>query len=459
MDKGWADVIESHLVKTTINIVASEFSQAMFQAVRGRKMSVKEVTAYETVRNIKSGDTIYLGDGAGEPEVLVEALIANSGHLKDVTIISGHILGKSPYAQKNMKNHFNFFTVLTTSSTKDSVNEGTADYIPVRLFDIPRLFAPGGPWPLDIALITVSPPDKSGYCSLGVTVNYTLEAALNARIVIAEVNKRMPRTLGHCLLHVNQLDFMVPSDRPLLQIAPPQIDERAIAIAKHVCQLVPNGATLQFGIGSVPQSLLGLLSDKRKLGIHTGLLSDGVVDLIQRGAVTNMEKPINQGKIVATAMWGTDKLYSWADNNALLEMHPVSYTHDPQVIAQLPNFIAINSAIEVDLTGQVNAESTGGMQISGVGGQADWVGGARLSVGGKSIITLASTAQNEKRSRIVPNLGIGGVVTTPRYDVQYIVTEYGIAELFGKTMRQRAEALIAIAHPDFRDSLRQTHLD
>lgn len=416
-------------------------------------MSTKEVTAYEAIKHVKSGDTVYLADAAGEPAVLVEALMADKDRLRDVTIIGGHTLGKSPYAQKNVKKHFNFFTIFTGVDTRDPVNNGTADYIPLRLFDTPRLFAPDGPWPLDIALITVSLPDNDGFCSLGVTVNYTLEAALKAKIVIAEVNKQMPYTLGHCLLHRDQLDFMVLSDRQLLQIALPHVDEKATLIAKHVSQLIPDGATLQFGTGAVPESLLGLLVDKRRLGIHTGMLSDGIVDLMQKGAITNMEKPINQGKIVATVMWGTDKLYRWADKNPLLEMHPVGYTHDPRVIAKLPNFIAINSAIEVDLTGQVNSECIGFTQISGVGGQADWARNAALSMGGKSIISLPSTAQGGKRSRIVYHLGLGSAVTTPRYDVNYVVTEYGIADLFGKTMRQRAEALISIAHPDFRDSL------
>ncbi|MFC2052449.1 acetyl-CoA hydrolase/transferase family protein [Chloroflexota bacterium] len=422
-------------------------------------MSAKEVTASEAIKHIKSGDTVYLADTAGEPEVLVEALMADKDRFKGLTIIGGHTLGKAPYAQKNVKKHFNFFTIMTGVDTRGPVNDGTADYIPVRLFDIPRLFAPDGPWPLDVALITVSPPDESGFCSLGVTVNYTLDAALNARMVIAEVNNQMPRTQGNCLLHVDQLDFMVHSDRQLLQLVTPKIDEKAKAIANHVCQLVPDGATLQFGTGAVPESLIGLLTDKRRLGIHTGMLSDGIVDLMQSGAVTNSEKPINQGKIVATVIWGTDKLYRWVDNNPLLEMHPVSYTHDPRVMAQLPNFIAINSAIEVDLTGQVNAESIGNMQVSGVAGQADWTGGAKLSLEGKSIITLPSTAQGGKLSRIVNHLGLGSVVTTPRYDATYIVTEYGIAELFGKTRRQRAEALTAIAHPDFRDSLWQSRFD
>lgn len=416
-------------------------------------MPAKEVTAHEAINHIKSGDTIYLADTAGEPEVLVEAFIASKERLKGLTIIGGHTLGKAPYVQSSMGEYFHFFTIMTGVDVRRSVNDRMADYIPIRLFDIPRLFAPGGPWPLDAALITVSPPDSSGFCSLGVTVNFTLDAALNARIVIAEVNKRMPRTAGNCLLHVDQIDFMVPSDRQLLQLPPPPADEKNLAIAKNVCQLIPDGATLQTGSGAVPESMLGLLADKRNLGIHTGMLSEGIVDLVQKGAVTNMEKPINRGKIVASVMWGTDKLYRWADNNPLIEMHPVGYTHNPWVIAKLPKFIAVNSAVEVDLTGQVNAESLGTAQLSGVGGQADYVRGAKLSEGGKSIITLLSTAQGGKHSRIVSHLSPGSVVTTPRYDVNYVVTEYGVAELFGKTMRQRAEALISIAHPDFRDSL------
>ena len=251
------------------------------------------MTACDAIKNVKSGDTVYLGDGAGEPEVLVEAFIASRNRLRDVTIIGGHTLSQGYYAQRSMQKHFNFFTIMTTSSTRDAIKEGRADYISVRQNEVPRLFVSNGPWPLDVALITVSPPDKNGYYSLGVTVNYTLEAALNAKIVIAEVNKQMPRTSGHCLLHMNQLDFIVYSDRPLLQIPPPEIDNKAIAIANYICQLIPDGATLQFGTGSVPEALIGLLSNKKRLGIHSGLLSDGIVDLMESGAIRTSQKPPN----------------------------------------------------------------------------------------------------------------------------------------------------------------------
>ena len=420
-------------------------------------MSVIEAAASQAIKSVKSGDTVYLGDACGEPEVLVEALIADRRRLKNVTIFGGLMFGASPFAQKNMANHFKLVTTMVQRSTRDAVKERRADYIPIGLFEIPRLFAPGGPWPLDVALIMVSPPDEKGNCSLGVTVNYTMEAALNSSRVIAEVNEQMPRTLGNCFLHLDQLHFTVRSDRPLLQMPAPRLDEKAKAIAEYICQLIPDGATLELGIGAVPQALFGPLSTKRKLGVHTGMLSDGIVDLVQSGAVTNSEKPLNQGKIVAAVMFGSDRLYRWAHNNPILEMHPVSYTHDTQIIAQLPKFISINSAIEVDLTGQVNAESIGSLQIGGVGGQANWVMGANLSLGGKSIIALPSTTQNGASSRIVLHLGEGAVVTTARYDVQYVVTEYGIAELWGKTLSERAEALIAIAHPDFRAGLRRSY--
>ncbi|MDP2953483.1 MAG: acetyl-CoA hydrolase/transferase C-terminal domain-containing protein [Chloroflexota bacterium] len=416
----------------------------------------KEVSAGEAVKAIESGSRVFLEHPCAEPFPLVEALLEGRERLRNVAVFMAASPDHTLLAQKGLEPHFRLALAIVGDGTREAVEQGRADHIPVRWFEIPRLFAPGGAFPLDVALIQVSPPDQNGFVSLGVIVDCALPAARSARIVIAEVNEKMPRTLGNSFLHLSEIHYMVRSSRPIPTLPPPKIGDAERAIAKYVAQLVPDGATLEFGIGTMPEAILQGLAGKKELGIHSGTLGDGIVDLVANGAVTNSRKRIDQGKMVTGGLRGTEKLYHFADNNALLEMQPVTYTHDPMVISQLDSFVAINSAVEIDLTGQVNAESLGEMQISGVGGQGDWVRGALLSRGGKSIIATTSTAGHGRVSRIVPRLKPGAVVTTPRYDVHYFVTEYGIAELWGKTVSQRAEALVSVAHPDFREGLRHS---
>jgi len=344
-------------------------------------------------------------------------------------------------------------TLFISANVRQAVHEGRADFTPVFLSEVPGLFR--SELPLDVALIHVSPPDEHGFCSFGVEVGITKPAAEAARVVIAEVNDRMPRTLGDSFIHVSKIDHFVPVSYPLPELPQGQPGEIQMRIAQHIADLIPDGATLQLGIGGIPDAVLYYLKDKRDLGIHTELFSDGVVELVERGVITNERKTLHRGKIIAGFVLGTQRLYDFVDNNAMVEFHPTDYVNDPFVIAQNDNMVAINSAIEVDLTGQVCADSIGPRFYSGVGGQVDFIRGAARSKGGKPIIALPSTAKGGTISRIVATLKPGAGVTTTRNDVHYVVTEYGVAYLHGKTIRQRAEALIGIAHPDYRADLRR----
>ena len=343
--------------------------------------------------------------------------------------------------------------VVQYQDARQALHTGKVELLPVKLSEAHALFLANGVLPLDVALIQVSPPDEQGYCSLGVTAGYTLDAAFNARIVIAEVNKQMPRTFGNNQLSIDRFDYLVETSRPLLEYPSPVVGEVEMAVAKNVRQLIGDRAVLSFGVGNIPEAVLRSLSGKRHLGIHSGMICDSMATLIEAGVITNERKNIARGKSVAALALGTKKLFRFMDENPGVEMHPFSYTHDIMNLAQLDNFVSINSALEVDLTGQISAESIGGVQISTIGGQADFARGAALSKGGKSVIAFTSTTRGGKNSRIVPQFMAGTVISTPRYDVQYVVTEYGIAELWGKTQFERMDALIAIAHPRFRDDL------
>ncbi len=416
----------------------------------------KVVSAEKAVLAIKSGDTVYIQSHAAAPEPIIDAMVNRSDQLKDVSLMHIMTLGKAAYAREEFAKSFKLHALFIGSNTRHAVNDGRADYIPIFLSEIPKLFT-SNHVPLDVCLIQVSPPDAHGFCSYGVSVDCTIAARKAARIVIAEVNKQMPRTLGRSFVHVSRLDYIVETDRPLQELAPAvptSIDE---AIGRNVSSLVEDEATIQLGIGAIPNAVLQYLTDKRDLGVHSEMLSDGIVDLIELGVVTNDAKTILPGKIAVTFVLGTKRLYDFVDNNPLVEFQTVDFINDPFIISQNHKMTAINSALEIDLSGQVCADSIGNYLYSGVGGQVDFIRGASRAKEGKAIIALPSTAKNGAISRIVATLGPGSGVVTTRADVHYIVTEYGIAQLFGKTLAQRMRALIDIAHPDFRESLEKQY--
>lgn len=411
------------------------------------------VTAEEAVKNIKSGDRVVLGHACGEPRVLPEAMVNRYQELQDVEVVHMVAMGKGLYAQPAMQGHFRHNGLFIGGPTRQAVSEGRADYTPCFFSEIPGLFR-NKVLPVDVALITVTPPDQHGFCSLGVSVDYTLQIVKSARIVIAEVNPNMPRTHGNSSVKVEEIDYFVPSELPLLELARPNIGDVETEIGRHIATLIDDGATLQLGIGAIPDAVLGFLTAKNDLGIHSEMFSDGVMELAQAGVVNCSRKTLHPGKMVVTFLMGTRKLYDWVHENPMVEMYPVDYVNDPYVVAQNDKMVAINSALQVDVLGQVAADTLGPVQFSGVGGQVDFVRGAARSREGKSIIALPSTAAKGTVSRIMPVLDRGAAVTTSRNDVDYVVTEHGIAALRGKTVRERMESLIQIAHPDFRDQIR-----
>jgi 4-hydroxybutyrate CoA-transferase len=391
------------------------------------------------------------GHAAGEPRILVGELVRQAGRLRGVEIVHMVPLYDCAYAKPEHASSFRHNALFVGVGSREAVNAGRADYTPCFFSEIPRLFR-DRILPVDVALIQLSPPDSHGNMSFGVSVDYTLQAAASARITIAEVNPRMPRTHGSAI-HVSEVDAFVEVDYPLPEIPLPVITEVEERIGANVASLVPDGATLQLGIGAIPDAVLKFLGDKKDLGIHTEMFSDGVVALCERGVVTNRFNTLNPGKLTATFLMGTCLLYDFVHDNPAVNMKPVDYTNNVLVAGRLPNLVSINSAIEVDLRGQVCSETIGPRQFSAVGGQVDFVRAASASPGGKSIIAFPSTGRNGAASRIVAELARGASVTTSRNDVHFIVTEHGIADLRGKSVRQRAEALIAIAHPDFRKAL------
>lgn len=413
----------------------------------------KLMTADEAVRQIPDGSRVFFGHAANEPPVLVDALVRNYEQYKDVEIVHWVPMGKGEYCDPKMKGHLRHNAMFVGGPTRKAVQEGRADYTPFFFHQSTRFFS-DGTFPIDVAMVSVTPPDKHGYVSLGVSVGGTKPACLNAKMVIAQVNDQMPRTMGESFLHVSQLTCCVEASTPLPELGGGTIGEVEEAIGRNVASLVEDGSTLQLGIGTIPDAVLKFLGDKKDLGIHSEMFSDGVVELVEAGNITNQKKTLHRGKSVATFLMGTRRLYDYVDNNPAVAMYPVQYVNDPYVIAQNDNLVSINSCVQIDIMGQVVSTSAGLRQISGVGGQIDFVRGANMSKGGRAIMAMPSTTGGGKISKIVPFLDQGSAVTTSRNDVNYVVTEYGIAQLRGKNLRQRAEELIAIAHPDFRDELR-----
>ncbi|MFM7582019.1 MAG: acetyl-CoA hydrolase/transferase family protein [Caldilinea sp.] len=408
-------------------------------------------SAEEAVKAIKSSDRVFVHGGVATPAQLVLALTARAEELRDVEIVHLHTEGPAPYAAANYTASFRTNCLFVGANIRNAVNEGLADYIPIFLSEVPGLFR-RGILPLDVALVQVSPPDRHGFCSLGVSVDVARAAVQVARHVIAQINPNMPRTHGDGLIHVSALHNAVVVDDPLPEIVASQPTPVESAIGRYVAELIEDGATLQMGIGAIPNAVLSALHTHRDLGIHTEMFADGAIDLIERGVVNNAQKRIHPGKVVSSFAMGTRRLYDFIDDNPQVVMLDVAYVNDTAVIRRNPRVTAINSAIEVDLTGQVAADSMGTVQYSGVGGQMDFVRGAALSEGGKPIIALPS-ATSKGISRIVPHLRLGSGVVTTRAHVHYVVTEYGIAYLYGRNLRQRARALIDIAHPAHRQEL------
>jgi len=409
-------------------------------------------TPAEAVRQIKPGQRIFIGTGCAQPQLLVRALAARSRELTDTEIVHLLTFGDAPYAEKELTEHFRVNSFFIAENVREIIQQGFGDYTPIFLSEIPNLFSTGR-LPLDVALIQVTPPDERGMCSLGISVDIVKSAAENARLVIAQVNPLMPRTLGDSFLHVHDFDVLAPAEEPLFEITAPQPTEVTRKIGQHIASLVEDGSTVELGIGRIPQAVLEFLSEKKELGIHTEMFTDRIIDMIEAGAITGSRKSIDQGKIVASFCLGTRRLYDYIDNNELFSFHPTEYVNDPFVISQQNRMVAINVALEVDLTGQICADSLGSQFFSGIGGQVDFNRGAARSRGGKAIIALPSTAKKQSISRIVSRLSPGAGVVTTRGDVHYVVTEYGVAYLHGKSVQERALALITIAHPDFRERL------
>jgi len=361
-------------------------------------------------------------------------------------------MGKAEYTMSGMEKHFKHNALFVGGSTREAISSGRADFTPCFFSKVPELFE-NGDLPVDVAIIQVSTPDKHGYCSFGVSVDYTKTAAKCAKVVIAQVNNKMPRTMGDSFIHVSEIDYIVEVSQPIIELKLPKIGDIEKAIGEYCASLIEDGSTLQLGIGAIPDAVLLFLKDKKDLGIHSEMISDGVVELVEKGVITNKAKTIHPGKIIVTFLMGTKKLYDFVDNNPMVEMYGVDYVNNPIIISKNNKMVCINSAIQVDIMGQVNAETIGLTQFSGTGGQVDFIRGAAMAANGKSIIAMPSTASKGKVSRITPLLDVGAAVTTLRNEIDYVVTEYGIAKLKGKTLRDRARSLINIAHPDFRTSL------
>ncbi len=418
----------------------------------------KLVSADEAVSVIKSEDRVVVHSNCAFPTTLIHALVERKTELRNVVLMHALSVGKLPYLQPGMEEHFVHNSFFMGAEARKAVGERRADFTPIYLYEYPLLFA-NGSLKANVALIHVSPPDEHGFCSYGVEVGLVKTPTENADIIIAQVNPQMPRAMGDSFIHISKIDYMVEVDEPIAEL--PQSEKNLsrdqediyVRIGMNIVDLIEDGATLQMGIGIIPDMVLKFLNSKRDLGIHSEMFSDGIIDLVDHGIITNKKKTLHAGKIVAGFVLGTRKLYDFIDNNPLIEFHRQEYVNDPFVIAKNKKMVAINSAIEVDITGQVCSDSFGPKLYSGFGGQVDFIRGAAHSEGGKPIIALPSSTKDYSISRIVPQLKPGAGVVTNRADVHYVVTEYGAAQLHGKTIRQRVLELINISHPKFRDEL------
>lgn len=424
------------------------------------KYNSKVVTADEAVKVINSGDKVVIQPGCAAPMELIRAMVRRKDELEDVNIYHILIVGDLPYVQPGMEKHFLHKAFFMGGNTRKAINEGRAQFIPIFLSEVTMLFK-RGLLKADVAMINVSPPDEHGFCSYGIDVGNIKTPAEKSKTVIAQINDKMPRGLGNSFIHINKIDYIVEYSEPLMEL--PQVDPNATKeeievynhIGSHIAELIEDGSTLQMGIGAIPDAVMHYLKDKNDLGIHTEMFSDGLIDLVEMGIVNGEKKTLHPGKIIAGFVLGTRRSYNFIDNNPIFEFHPQEYVNDPFIVAQNSKMVAINSAIEVDLTGQVCSDSIGTKFYSGIGGQVDFIRGASRSEGGKPIIALPSSAKHGQISRIVPTLKPGAGVVTSRGDVHYVVTEYGAVNLYGKTVQERAAALIEISHPAFKDELKQ----
>jgi 4-hydroxybutyrate CoA-transferase len=419
---------------------------------RSMARSFEKATLADAVGRLRPRMKVLVAPGCGDPTALIGEIMAQAERLAPLTLMGGLRLDRYPFAADTYAGKLRFATWHSSPALHAAEARGDVDFVPARYFNTVSLFASGGPWAPEVVLVHAAPATSDGYLSLGVSVSYLLPAARRAPLVIAQVNPRMPRTLGNAFLHRSQIDCWVEVDHPLVEYPPTRVGDVERRIAAHVAELVPNGATVQVGVGSIPQAVMEALGDKRDLGVHS-LLVDHMLPLVEAGVITNARKRLHPGRMDIAEIMGTTRLFDWSHDNRIINMEPSDVVHDPQVLATLGDFIAVNSALEVDLLGQVNAESVDGRQVTGIGGQFDFVLGATRAAGGRSIIALPSTAAGGERSRIVQRLGAGARVTTPRFLADYVVTEYGVARLRGESDAGRARQLGRIAHPAWRNSL------
>jgi 4-hydroxybutyrate CoA-transferase len=414
----------------------------------------RAITVEDAAGLIKPGDRIISGTGGGTPEPVYEAMVKRAAELQDVEIVHMVSYGKGLYCLPEYRNSFRHNAMFAGPNQRLAIKEGRADFTTAFLSDYPKLIRSEA-LPIDVALMSASLPDKVGNVSLGISVDYSLAAALKAKKVIVELSPFMPKTYGDTFLHATQIDHFILGNRPMLELPAPDIGPVEEAIAAHVVKLIKDGDCLQLGFGQIPDAILRFIEDKRDLGIHSEMISDGVMHLVEKGIITCRKKNFHRGKMIFTFALGSAEFYEWMNDNSMIEMHPVDYTNNPYIIGKNDNMVSVNSAISVDLLGQIAADAIGPMQYSGVGGQVDFVRGCRISSGGRSIIALPATASAGKKSRIVAAFEKGQAVTTTRSEVDYVVTEYGIANIWGKKVKERVDALIAVAAPSFREDLRR----